>query len=84
MENSVIGPELTRFHVRDAASYLERLSHFAFFAGLMRYGVMFAQIRLQLIRIESGIPLDESGWLCLADSLAEKFTNLEETDGHQN
>jgi hypothetical protein len=72
MERICAEAELTCFQVRDAAASLERLSHLAFSAGLVRPGIMFAQIRLQLVRIEAGIPLNESGWLCLADLFTER------------
>ena len=85
MEHISVEPELTCFQVRDAADSLERLSHLAFSAGLVRAGVMFAQIRLQLVRIEAGIiPLNESGWLCLADLFTERWIELEEAHGDRN
>jgi hypothetical protein len=84
MERIPTEPDLTCFQVREAAESLGRLSHLAFFAGLERTGLMFAQIRLQLIRIESGIPLDEFGWLCLADLFNERRTDLEEAHGDRS
>ena len=75
MKEIHVEPELTQFQVRDAAACLERLTHLAFFAGLMRTGVLFSQIRLQLVRIEVGVPLDEFTWLCLTDLFTEKWVN---------
>lgn len=77
MESLCAEPELISFQVHEAAECLTRLSRFAFFAGMGRAGVMFAQIRLQLMRIEAGIPLDDFGWLCLADL----FNEIEEKNG---
>jgi hypothetical protein len=84
MERICAESELACFQVRDAADSLERLSRLAFSAGLLRPGVMFAQIRLQLMRIETGIPLNEISWLCLADLFTEKWIELEEENGDRN
>jgi hypothetical protein len=84
MERISVEPELTCFQVHDAADCLRRLSNLAFSAGLIRTGVMFAQIRLQLLRIESGIPLDEFGWLCLADLFNDNWPDMEEKYGDRD
>jgi hypothetical protein len=84
MERICAESGLASFQVRDAADSLERISHLAFSAGLLRPGVMFAQIRLQLMRIEAGIPLNESGWLCLADLFTERWNELEEANGDRD
>lgn len=81
MKRSHTDPELTSFQVRDAAECLGRLSRCALFGGLTRAGVMFAQIRLQLLRIENGIPLNDLGWLCLANLFTEEWRGIEERDG---
>jgi len=81
VERNHIDPELTCFQVRDAAECLGRLSRSALFGGLTRTGVMFAQIRLQLLRIESGIPLNDFGWLGLADLFTEEWRGIEERHG---
>jgi hypothetical protein len=84
MERISVEPELTCFQVRDVADCLARLSNLALSAGLVRPGIMFAQIRLQLVRIDSGIPLDDFSWLCLADLFNERWTELEEANGDRN
>jgi len=81
VERNHIEPELTCFQVRDAAECLSRLSRCALFGGLTRTAVIFAQIRLQLLRIENGIPLNDFGWLCLADLFAEEWRGIEERHG---
>jgi hypothetical protein len=68
--------DLTYLQVRDSAECLGRLSRLAFFAGLDQAGIVFAQIRLQLLRIEAGIPINEFGWLCLMDLFDDKWTEL--------
>lgn len=70
--------ELASFQVRDAADYLGSLSRDAAFAGLVRVSIMFAQIRLQLLRIEAGFPPPESSWLSLADLFDEEWIEIEE------
>lgn len=84
MERICIVPKCTCRQIRCAGDTLWYLSRLAFFAGLVRPGVMFAQIRLQLMRIGSGIPLDEFGWLCLADLFNERRTDLEEAHGDRS
>jgi len=84
MERICAEPELASFQVLDAVDSLERLSHAAFSAGLLRPGLMFAQIRSQLMRIEAGIPFNESCWLCLADLLSKRWTELEEINGDRD
>jgi hypothetical protein len=84
MKEICVEPQITGFEVRDAAESLGRLSRLAFFAGLDRVGILFAQIRLQLLRIEAGIPLNDFGWLCLVDLFNEVWAGLEESHGHRN
>ena len=81
MKRSHTEPKLTYFQVRDAAECLGQLSQSALLVGLTRAGVMFAQIRLQLLRIENGIPLNDLGWLCLADLFTEGLQGMEERHG---
>lgn len=83
MDANCAESELIAFQVRDAADCLGGLSRFAAFAGLLRVSVMFAQIRLQLLRIEAGIPLHEFSWLCLSDLFDEKWLGYEETNGKE-
>jgi hypothetical protein len=73
--------ESTHFQVCDAADCLARLSKCAFSARLERAGVMFAQIRLQLTRISTGIPVDDSGWLSLANLISQEWREMEESHG---
>lgn len=73
--------ELTHYQICDAADSLARLSRCAFSARLDRAGVMFAQIRLQLTRIDLGIPADDSGWLYLVNLFAEEWREMEESHG---
>lgn len=80
MERICAGSQLTCFQVRDAAECLGRLSRVAFFVGLDRPGIVFAQIRLQLLRIEAGIPVNEFGWLCLVDLFNDNCSEMEQID----
>lgn len=78
MRSACVEPELLSFQVRDAADCLGRLSRAASFAGLDRTAIMFAQIRLQFLRIEAGIPLNDFGWLCLANLFTKESREIEE------
>ena len=78
MECICVEPELTCFQVRHAGECLGRLSRLALSAGLVRAGVMFAQVRLQLFkkRIGLGIPLNDCGWMCLANLFTETVVRI--------
>ena len=60
MKNLGTECETTCCHVREAENVLARLARAAFQAGLNRVGLIFAQVRLELLRLEAGLPLGET------------------------